>query len=50
MLLALAFMTQGMYRAFKGSSSKPKPVLVRTWPDEHKDAPLSAFAKSLESI
>ena len=50
MLFALAFAAQGMYRAFRSTSAKPRPVLVKTWPDQHKDAPLSAFAKSLESI
>ena len=49
-MFAIAFAVQGMIRAFWPTSSKPAPVLVKTWPDEHPDAPLSAFAKSLESI
>lgn len=50
MLFAIAYALQGMYRAFRPSSSKPAPVLVKTWPDEHPDAPLSEFSRSLRSI
>jgi hypothetical protein len=49
-VLAVFFMAQGMYRAFNPRNKKPEPKLVRTWSDELPEAPLSAFAKSLESI
>jgi hypothetical protein len=49
-MFAIAFALQGMFRAFRSTSAKPAPKLVKTWPDQHPDAPLSAFAKSLESI
>lgn len=49
-MFAIAFAIQGMYRAFRGTSSKPAPVLHKTWPDEVPGYPLSDFAKSLESI
>lgn len=45
--LALAFAAQGMYRAFKGTSSKPKPVYVKTWPDEIEGYPASDFVRNL---
>lgn len=46
-LFALAFAAQGMYRAFKGTSSKPKPVYVKTWPDEVEGHGPSAFVRNL---
>lgn len=46
-IFALLFAAQGMYRAFKLTSCKPKPVYHQTWPDEVEDYPASKFVKSL---
>lgn len=44
---ALAFAAQGMIRAFIPTSSKPKPVYHKTWPDEVPGYPASDFVKNL---
>ena len=44
---ALAFAAQGMIRAFRSTSSKPKPVYHKTWPDEVPGYPASGFVKNL---
>lgn len=49
-LAALAFMAQGMYRAFNSKPTAFKPVYHKTWPDEVPGYPASDFVKSLEAI
>lgn len=37
-MIALLFMVQGMYRAFKPTNCKPKAQYVKTWADRHPES------------
>jgi hypothetical protein len=47
-LFALAFMAQGMYRAFNAKPTAYKPEFHRTWQTEVPGYPASKYARSLE--